>query len=181
MRTTTGTTVRVAVLLVAVGLMGAATWAVLAGHVDAGIDLGVSALAVLGIALLVAQMRHAPHIEMRVDQEQLLIRFGGWDALWMLRRQVRVPLQQIDGVSVRHVDTRHPRWWGWWRHRGTAIAGLTRAGSFVNRGDRELWDVREGAEAVDIELADRARFRRLVLEVPDPAVAAEQLRASVGG
>ena len=79
-------------------------------------------------------------------------------------------------MTVRRIGPLHPRWC--WRLRGTDVPGVIRAGSFVASDGRELWDVRQGADAVDIELAMPARFRRIVLEVSDPAQAAERLQSS---
>ncbi len=94
---------------------------------------------------------------MQVNDDQLLVRFGGWDSLWTLRRQVRVPLGQIDQVTVREVGVLRPRWW--WRLRGTDVPGVIRAGSFVARGGRELWDVRQAADvgATTVVRADCGR------------------------
>ncbi len=171
-----GTTWTLVLVLLAAALLVAGVWVIAAGHLDAGIDLGIAALAVGGVALLLLEMRHAPRTELRIDQGELQVRFTGWDRLWALRRDVRIPVRQIDQVAVREVHTGEPRWW--WRHRGTAVPGLIQAGSFATDGARELWDVREAALAVDIALAPDAPFRRLVLQVPDPLMTAEWLRAS---
>lgn len=164
--------------LAAVAFLISGVWALLTGQVEMGIGFVAGGLAFGGVALLVVETRRAPHVDMQVNDDQLLVRFGGWDTLWTLRREVRVPLGLVDQVTVREVGAIRPRWW--WRLRGTDVPGVIRAGSFVARGGRELWDVRQGAVAVDIELAEPARFRRIVLEVPDPELAAEQLRASAG-
>lgn len=79
---------------------------------------------------------------------------------------VRVPLPQIEQVTVRQIGAVRPRWW--WRLRGTDVPGVIRAGSFVARGGRELWDVRQGAVAVDIALAESAPFRRIRARGPGP-------------
>jgi len=162
--------------LAAAALLVSGVWTMVAGQADTGIGLvsaGLAAgLALGGTALLVVQMRRTPQVDMRVNDDQLLVRFGGWDTLWTLRREVRVPLSQIRKVTVRQIGALRLRWW--WRLRGTDLPGVIRAGSFMARGGRELWDVRQGAVVLDIELAESAPFRRIVLEVPDPALAAEQ-------
>ena len=175
-RRTYGVALAAVLALAAVAFIVTGVWALLTGQVDMGIGFVAGGLALGGVALLVVQMRRTPRVEMHVNGDQLLVRFGGWDTLWTLRREVRVPLSQIEQVTVRQIGAVRPRWW--WRLRGTDVPGVIRAGSFVARGGRELWDVRQGAVAVDIELAEPAPFRRIVLEVPDPALAAEQLRSS---
>lgn len=171
-----GVALAVGLALAAAAFLLSGVWAMVVGQADTGIGLVTAGLGLGGIALLVVQMRRTPRVEMQVNDDQLLVRFGGWDTLWTLRREVRVPLPQIEQVTVRQIGAVRPRWW--WRLRGTDVPGVIRAGSFVARGGRELWDVRQGAVAVDIELAESAPFRRIVLEVPDPALAAEQLRSS---
>ncbi len=162
--------------LAAAAFLVSGMWAMLVGQADTGIGLVCAGLALGGTALLVVQMRRTPHLEMHVNVDQLLVRFRGWDRLWTVRREVRVPLSQIEQVTVMQVGAVRPRWW--WRRRGTDVPGVIRAGSFVSQAGRELWDVRQGAVAVDIQLAEPAPFRRIVLEVSEPALVAEQLRSS---
>ena len=155
----------------------AAIWVVVTGHLEDGLEMGIGAVAVGGVALLAAQMSRSPRIDVETNDGVLAIRFHGWDRLWALRREVRVPLRQVERVEVRHVESMP---FGWWRHRGTFFPGVIQAGSFVTHGHRELWDVRQGADAVDVELDPSARFRRLVLEVPDPSALARQLETAAG-
>jgi hypothetical protein len=49
-------------------------------------------------------MSRAPDTHIRVGDDQLVVGFGGWDAVWMLRREVRVPLREIERVTVPHPD-----------------------------------------------------------------------------
>jgi hypothetical protein len=175
-RSTIGTVVVATVVLAVAALFVAAIWAALTGRQSLGVDLGISAAAVGTAALLVGRMSRAPDIHIRVDDDQLAVGFGGWDAVWMLRREVRMPLGEIERVTVRHLDALPARWWR--RRRGTAVPGLIQAGSFTARGVRELWDVRAGADVVDIRLTMSAPFRRLVLQVPSPSSTADQLRAA---
>lgn len=136
----------VPLVVAAAALAVTAMWAVLTDRRDRGVDLFIAGLAVVGVALLMARVRRSPRIDLSLDDGELVVRFRGWDALWMLRREVRVPLRDIEGVSVTHVDTVHGGWWH--RRRGTAVPGLIQAGSFARRRGRELWNVREGTDAV---------------------------------
>jgi hypothetical protein len=43
---------------------------------------------------------------------ELRVRFHGWDALWSLRREVRIPVDHITSVRVHRPDS---LWSGWWR------------------------------------------------------------------
>lgn len=174
-RRSTATAVVLTLGLLASVLVVLAMWAAVTDRVDAAIDLGVAGLAAWGVAVLVAQMRQAPRISCSVTDGRLVVRFRAWDAVWTLRREVQLPAEQIAGVSVHHMDTLQS---GWRRRRGTFIPGLIQAGSFGARDSRELWDIRAGADAVDVELAAPAPFRRVVLELPDPSAAADELRAA---
>jgi hypothetical protein len=115
-------------------------------------------------------------LRVAVEGADLVVRFGGWDALWALRRTARVPLGQVRGARLARADEfgrldwrgvaralRHPSWW-----RGLAVPGVIQAGSFRSAAGRELWDVRTGGDVLVVELAESAPYRRLVLEVSAP-------------
>lgn len=51
-------------------------------------------------------------LAVRVVAGELRVRFHGWDALWSLRREVRIPVDHITSVRVHRPDS---LWSGWWR------------------------------------------------------------------
>ena len=55
---------------------------------------------------------------------------------------------------------------------GTVIPQIIKAGWFAGPDKRELWDVRAGAEVIDLELSPPSPMSRLVLQVPDPSALA---------
>ena len=83
------------IALAAAAFVVSGVWAMVASRADTGTGLLCGGLALGGTALLVVQMRRAPRVELNVTDDQLLVRFSGWDTLWTLRREVRVPLSQI--------------------------------------------------------------------------------------
>jgi hypothetical protein len=130
--------------------------------------------AVVGIAVLLATLRRPPRVDVELEGDALVVRFGGWDVLWTLRRAVSVPRAQVERVAAADVaDVPAPERWF---RVGTAVPGVARAGSF-GRGDRrDLWDVRTGSRVLVVELRPGAAYRRIVLQVPDPEGPAARLR-----
>lgn len=154
-------------------LAGASIWTALTGAGEGAVDLGAAAAAVAVLALLVAAVRRPPALHARVDAGELDVRFHGWDVLWSLRREVRIPLAQITGLSVHRPES---LWSGWWHRRlGTVIPGTIKAGWYGGPDGRELWDVRAGADVIDLRLAPPSPMSRLVLQVPDPHALAQLL------
>ena len=140
---------------------------------DLVLDLASGAAAVAVLVALYVVVRRPPAIDASVDGAELVVRFRGWDVVWTLRGQVRIPLGSIESVTVHRAES---LWSGWWHRRlGTVIPGTIKAGWFGGSGARELWDVRAGAEVVDLRLAESSRLRRLVVQVPDPVALADSL------
>jgi len=122
-------------------------------------------------------LRRPPQVTATVSRDELTLRFHGWDAFWALRREVVVPLhqvQRVDAVPLSQV----PRPTVWFRI-GTDLPGVIRAGSFGRGSSRELWDVRRGGRVVLVELRPGLPYQRVVLQVADPDAIAEQLRAAM--
>jgi hypothetical protein len=154
----------------------AATWSALAGAGERAVDLAASGAAVTVLVGLVAAVRRAPTVDVRVAAGELVVRFRGWDVVWSLRREVRVPLEQVTSVRVHRPES---LWSGWWHRRlGTVVPGTIKAGWFGGPDGRELWDVRAGADVVDLRLASPAPMSRLVLQVPDPAALVRSVTAA---
>ena len=126
-------------------------------------------------AVASAVMIRMPHLHVEPDGGDLVVRFGGWDRLSTLRRQARVRTADLTEVGTVPVAALHPSAWSW-RLRGTMIPGVIRAGSFIDTHGRELWDVRATGDALLVELGPDAPYRRMVLQVPDPAETARRLR-----
>jgi len=154
-------------------LASVSTWSALAGDGERAVDLGAAATAVAALAVLLAAVRRPPVLDVRVAPGELEVRFHGWDVLWSLRREVRIPLDHVAIVRVHRPAT---LWSGWWHRRlGTVIPATIKAGWFGGPDGRELWDVRAGADVIDLRLASPSPMSRLVLQVPDPQTLAQLL------
>ena len=165
-----------ALVALLVALMFASAWAALAGEGERAVDRGAGAAAVAVLAVLLTAVRRPPVIDAHVVGGELDVRFHGIDVLWSLRREVRVPLDHV--VSVR-VDRPVSLWAGWWHRRiGIVIPATIKAGWFGGRHERELWDVRAGADVIDLELDPPSPVSRLVLQVPDPYALARLLQTA---
>lgn len=154
-------------------LASASGWSALAGEGERAVDLGAAAAAVAVLAVLVAAVRRPPALEVRVVANELDVRFHGLDVLWSLRREVRIPLDHLVSVRVHRPDS---LWSGRWHRRfGTVIPATIKAGWFGGRDERELWDVRAGADVIDLRVVPPSPMARLVLQVPDPHALAQRL------
>ncbi|MET0916582.1 MAG: hypothetical protein ABWY81_10335 [Jiangellaceae bacterium] len=114
-----GSAVMAALVTLAVVLVAASLLSGLSGAGELAVDLGAAAAAVMVLAVLLAAVRRPPNLDVRVVAGELRVRFHGWDALWSLRREVRIP---VDHDSL---------WSGWWhrpcRRRGHARHARPRA------------------------------------------------------
>ncbi len=116
-------------------------------------------------------------VEASIQDGDLVIEVRGWSRLWTLKRQLRFPLSCI--TAVRWDPAVVKGWWKGWRILGTHLPGVIIAGTFYRDGGRHFWDVRPGASrAVTIELA-HCRYRRLIVDVADPARTVSAIIAAV--
>jgi hypothetical protein len=93
---------------------------------DLVLDLASGAAAVAVLVALYVVVRRPPAIDASVDAAELVVRFRGWDVVWTLRGQVRIPLGSIESVTVHRAES---LWSGWWHRRlGTVIPGTIKAG-----------------------------------------------------
>jgi hypothetical protein len=165
-----GSAVMAALVTLAVVLVAASSLSALSGAGELAVDLGAAAAAVMVLAVLLAAVRRPPNLDVRVVAGELRVRFHGWDALWSLRHEVRIPVDHMTTARVHRPDS---LWSGWWHRRlGTVIPQTIKAGWFAGPDKRELWDVRAGAEVIDLELSPPSPMSRLVLQVPDPSALA---------
>ena len=110
-------------------------------------------------------------ITTEVGADDLVVRFSGWDAVWALRRTLRVPRARV--VAAEVVDRRLLR--AGLRLGGTAWPGRIRAGRCWSPSlGWSFWFTRR-AEQVLLVTLEGDHFRRVVLEVSEPAALAASL------
>jgi hypothetical protein len=136
----------------------------------------VLVLAAVVVAVLLASHRPS-RLSVDVEGDCLVVRIGGWDAVFALCRTLRLPLASIEGVAVapRHLVPQTGL-----RLPGTSIPGILRAGFYGRGRDRDFWLVRRASQVLVIELVPGAAYRRVVLELPDPRADALRLRPAAG-
>jgi hypothetical protein len=109
--------------------------------------------------------------------DRLHVAFSGWDGVWTLRRHVDLPLAAVTGARVLsrgQALEEKPLL----RAPGTYLPGVVVAGTYRAPGRRpQLWCVHAADEVLAIDLADEAPYGRIVLELADPAAAAEEITA----
>ncbi len=120
---------------------------------------------------------HAPAVDVHVVGDMLVVRMHGLDVLLACRRVLRIPAEQVRGIAVQHRD-RLPSMG--LQFPGLAVPGLLYAGSFGLGDDRSFWNVRRAEFVLRVECRSDARFRRIILQVPDPTAVARRLRPIVG-
>ena len=132
---------------------------------------------VVVLALLLAGVRRPSKISLDVVGGNLVVRISGRDSFYALRRGMQIPLISIQGIAVAPTAS-VPR--TGLRLPGTAIPGVLRAGSYGTGARRDFWLVRRAEELLVVELQPGQRYRRLVLEVPDPRAECLRLRPMTG-
>lgn len=119
----------------------------------------------------------------RVDlrPEGLVVTFSGLDAALSLKRRLELPWADV--ASVRVAPQRELKRELGWRVGGGYLPGVFATGHYTfrgRRGERQLWCCYRAADVLAIETR-RARPRRVVLEVDDPAGVAARIDAVLSG
>ena len=107
-----------------------------------------------------------------VSDGNLIVEVEGWDKLWSLKSQLVIPMDHVVHV---YADSRiAENWWKGLRVAGTYVPGVITAGTFYHHREWVFWDVHRPERAVVIDLRDE-RYKKLIVEVPDPAEAVARL------
>jgi hypothetical protein len=116
-------------------------------------------------------------VEMSVEGDRVRFVVQGSDKLWALRSQLEIPIAHVRDARVDAEPAR-----GWWhgvRLMGTQVPGLLTAGSFYQHGGFVFYDVHDPERTIVLDL-DHEHYKRLVIEVADPAAAVATLSAATG-
>jgi hypothetical protein len=98
--------------------------------------------------------------------------------LWSLRSRLEIPLAHITGVEVNPDQAR--RWWHGVKLLGTQGGKVFVAGTFYYHGEMVFWDLNDPAKSIIVSLADET-YKKLIVEVADPAAAVGMLKSAVNG
>lgn len=115
-------------------------------------------------------------VDIAIADGRLKLNVEGADKLWALKSSLEIPLDRIAGVKADPEIAR-----GWLhgiKAPGTNIPGVITAGTFYQHGDRVFWDVHHPERTIVIDLRHET-YRRLIVEVADPAAAVAQIAAAL--
>ncbi len=115
-------------------------------------------------------------VDLSIASGNLELHVRGADKLWALKSSLEIPLQHIAGI--RADPSVAQGWWHGIRMPGTNIPGVLTAGTFYQHGKRVFWDIHNPENTVVIELRDE-RYDELIVEVGDPQLTVERLRAAL--
>jgi hypothetical protein len=107
------------------------------------------------------------------EDEALVIRFDGLDALTTLTRELRVPYTAVGTASIGLTDP--PGLLAFKIGLATPPFGTTQRGRFRERGRWSFLDVDDRERAVVLDLTGH-EYRRVVLTVDDPESFLQKLR-----
>jgi hypothetical protein len=111
-------------------------------------------------------------VNVSIDNERVTFEVQGLDRLWAFKSRVEVPLAHVTNVEFNPEQV--GRWWHGWKLLGTEMPGLFAMGTFHYHGELVFWDVRDPAHTVIVSL-DHERYKKLIIEVEDPADVADRI------
>ena len=117
-------------------------------------------------------------VDVSVEGDRVRFDVDGWDKMWALKSRLEIPLEHITSVRVDPEPARG--WWHGFRMPGTQIPGVLTAGTFYQHDGAVFYDVHDPEHTIVIEL-DHEHYRRLVVEVADPAAAVSLLEDALHG
>lgn len=116
-------------------------------------------------------------VNVSIEGDRVRFNVERWDKLWALRSHLEIPLEHIREARVDPEPARG--WWHGLRLPGTQIPGVLTAGTFYQHDGAVFYDVHDPERTIVLEL-DHEHYRRLVIEVEDPARVAANLQAAIG-
>jgi len=114
-------------------------------------------------------------VDVSIDGDRAIFQVEGFDQLWAFRSRLEIPLAHITDVVIDPDQARG--WWHGLRLMGTNMPGVLAAGTFYFHGELVFWDVHDPAKTIILSLAHE-RYKKLIIEVADPAVTVASLRAA---
>jgi hypothetical protein len=115
-------------------------------------------------------------VKVSIEGEQAVLEVEGFDKLWALRSRLHIPLAHITSVEANAEQV--GRWWHGFKIVGTDVPGLLGAGTFYYHGELVFWDVHDPANSIILSL-DHERYKKLIIEVHDPAATLDRLRSAI--
>jgi hypothetical protein len=108
--------------------------------------------------------------------DRVIFDVEGLHKLWALRSQLEIPLAHI--TAAEFDPDQVGRWWHGWKLVGAEVPGLFAAGTFYYHGELVFWDVHDPEKTIIVSL-EHERYKKLILEVADPAAVVARLQAAL--
>ena len=115
-------------------------------------------------------------VSITIERDRVRFNVEGMHKLWSLKSQLEIPLEHIRSARVDPEPARG--WFHGLRLPGTQIPGILTAGTFYWNGEWVFYDVHDPEKTIVLEL-DHEHYKRLVLEVEDPAAEVATLNAAL--
>jgi hypothetical protein len=114
-------------------------------------------------------------VDISIHGDRVIFRVEGLHKLWAFRSELDIPLAHVVGVDVDPAQV--GRWWHGFKLLGTDVPGLFAAGTFYYHGELVFWDVGDFERTVIVSV-EHERYKKLIVEVADPASTASMLRSA---
>lgn len=130
----------------------------------------------LVVAALMAPLFLPVHLKMTVSELGITIEPRGFDAIWLFRRRIFIPADEITSIRVvpraqlTHRGIRLP---------GVCLPGIIIAGTISTGDEQVMWDVRRGDDLLVVYCRADAPRRSYVLEFPDPHAVLTRAQAAL--
>jgi hypothetical protein len=112
-------------------------------------------------------------VDITIHGDRVTFRVEGLHRLWALRSELDIPLAHLTDAESNPDQV--GIWWHGLKLMGTDVPGLFAAGTFLYHGELVFWDVRHPDQTIIVSLAHE-RYKKLILEVENPAATAAMLR-----
>jgi hypothetical protein len=116
-------------------------------------------------------------VDVSVVASRAIFAIEGMHKLWSFRSRIEIPLDHITHADVNHDQV--SKWWHGFKLVGTDAPGLFAAGTFYYHGELVFWDVHDTTKTIIVSL-EHERYKKLIVEVADPAQTAAMLNAAAG-
>jgi hypothetical protein len=98
-----------------------------------------------------------------IDENVLRIELSSLERILTFHGSFKIPISQIGEISTDLL----PPTWKEIRAPGTAIPGLTKAGTYYTSRGKEFWTLKKNDNPIRIELKNN-KLKRLILGINDP-------------
>jgi hypothetical protein len=115
-------------------------------------------------------------VDVTIEGDHAVFQVEGFDKVWALRSRLEIPLTHLTNVEANAEQV--GRWWHGFKVMGTDVPGVFAAGTFYFHNELVFWDVHDPARTIIVSL-EHERYKKLILEVADPAITVSQLRAAI--